>query len=301
MDYASPYYNEGAKASIFYAELWLLTHYLMIGNPEAHKKLVGFLDALSRGKRPQDAAAAFGDLHKLQSELDAYGRQKRFLSITTPLPNLEKSDLHVRALSKAEVNAYAGGLSAAVGYPQQGVRQAKNALKSDPNLSLGYKFLGLAQFLAGDRETAAKSAADAVRLDPDDPYARYLRAYITTHQPDTMPTDASVEEDLQHAILLDQEFSPSYALLGRYLALRTSKLEEALALVNQAILFDPSNSRYQLALASVLAKMNKFDAARTAVSRAHALARDSSERRNAEAFTALLEKAAKTHGDAAAN
>lgn len=40
VDHSSPYYNESNKMSIFYAESWLLTHYLMIGSPEAHKLLV---------------------------------------------------------------------------------------------------------------------------------------------------------------------------------------------------------------------------------------------------------------------
>ena len=32
VDHSSPYYNEQEKTSIFYAESWALTHYLMIGD-----------------------------------------------------------------------------------------------------------------------------------------------------------------------------------------------------------------------------------------------------------------------------
>jgi hypothetical protein len=289
VDHASPYYNESEKASIFYAESWLLTHYLMIGNPEAHKNLVAFLEALSRGKRWDQAIAAFGDLKKLQSDLEAYSRQKKFLSINSPLPNFERSDLQVRGLSKAEIDAYAGGFSAALGYPQAGVRISKKALKEDGNLSLGYVYLAMDQ----NSEDALKSAADAVRLDPSNTYARYLRAYIVTYQSGMLSTDVPVKEDLRHATLLNQDFSPPYALLGEYLALRTPKLEEGLALVKQAVLFDPSSSTYQLALARVLMQMNKYDAARTAASRATALARNSAESQHAQAFTLFLDQASK--------
>ena len=50
VDHSSSYYNESEKTSIFYAESWLLTHYLMIGNPEAHKLLVKYLQALNQRK-----------------------------------------------------------------------------------------------------------------------------------------------------------------------------------------------------------------------------------------------------------
>jgi hypothetical protein len=87
VDHASPYYNEAHKASVFYAESWLVTHYLMIGNQDAHQRLVKYLEALSHGKGSDEAVTAFGDLTKLQSALSAYIRQKTFLYVNAPLPH----------------------------------------------------------------------------------------------------------------------------------------------------------------------------------------------------------------------
>jgi hypothetical protein len=103
VDHSSPYYNESEKTSIFYAESWLLTHYLMVGNPEAHKVFINYLQALNQRKSWAEASTSFGDLKKLESELKAYIRQKKFLSVSSPLPAIDLSQIQARELSDAEV------------------------------------------------------------------------------------------------------------------------------------------------------------------------------------------------------
>lgn len=109
----SPYYNEAQKASMFYAESWLLTHYLMIGNPDSHQLLVEYLKALGEGKSAKESEAAFGDLKQLQSGLSSYARQRKFLSIKTPVMKIQVDAISVRALSEHETKQYFGALAAA--------------------------------------------------------------------------------------------------------------------------------------------------------------------------------------------
>src|SRR5262249_35362159 len=71
VDAASPYYNEEDKTSVFYAESWALTHFLLIGDKQSHRQmLVDYTQALAAGM-PADQAAlkSFGDLKKLQAQL----------------------------------------------------------------------------------------------------------------------------------------------------------------------------------------------------------------------------------------
>jgi hypothetical protein len=109
----SPYYNETQKASMFYAESWLLTHYLMIGNPDSHQLLVQYLKALEEGKSAKESVAAFGDLKQLQSALSSYALQRKFLSVKTPVTKKEVDAISVRALSEAETKQYFAALAAA--------------------------------------------------------------------------------------------------------------------------------------------------------------------------------------------
>ena len=288
VDHSSPYYNESNKMSIFYAESWLATHYLMIGSPEAHKLLVKYLEALGQGKSWSEASAAFGDLTKLQADLSGYLRQKRFLYVNSPPPKVDLGEFTIRTLSEAEAEAYLGGVSLGLGHTQHALRALTKTVKLDPNLSLAYQYLGMAQFLDGQRSKACESASQSVRLAPNNPSARYLRAYYTTNGPAMIASDAQVEEDLRQAIILNPNSSPAYALLGLYLALQANRSDEGLSLVKQALSLEPSNSTYQLALARVLFQMKRYDDARAAATRATALARNPWERRQVQNFTALL-------------
>jgi hypothetical protein len=48
VDASSPYYNEENKVSVFYAESWALTHYLMIGDKH-RQMLLDYASALASG------------------------------------------------------------------------------------------------------------------------------------------------------------------------------------------------------------------------------------------------------------
>lgn len=289
VDHSSPYYNESNKVSIFYAESWLATHYLMIGSPEAHKLLVRYLEALGQGESWSEATAAFGDLKKLQADLSGYLRQKKFLYLNSSPPKVDVGEFKVRTLSEAEAEAYLGGVSVGLGHTQHALHTLTKAVELDPNLSLAYEYLGMAQFLDGQQSKALESASRSVKLGSSNSSARYLRAYYTTHGRAMLSTDAQVEEDLRQAIILTPEFSPAYALLGLYLASQAHRSDEGLSLVKQALSLDPSNSSYQLTLARVLFQMKRYDEAEAAATRANALARDQGERLQVQQFASQLD------------
>ncbi len=105
-----------------------------------------------------------------------------------------------------------------------------------------------------------------------------------------MSSSTQVEEDLRQAIALRPEFSPPYALLAVYLAALHRNLEEALALAQRAVSLEPGSSIYQLSLARVLLRMNKFNEANQATVRAGAWARDPVEKANAESFRSYMQQ-----------
>lgn len=76
VDHNSPYYHEENKGSIFYAESWALVHYLRVKDfKERTNRLGDYAELLARKTDPIGAATtAFGDLNKLQQQLDLYVR-----------------------------------------------------------------------------------------------------------------------------------------------------------------------------------------------------------------------------------
>ena len=293
VDQYSPYYNEANKTSIFYAESWALTHYLMLGDRMAHRDMLdAYTTTLGHGKREDEAAiAAFGDLKKLQSDLQSYIGKASFLYLKMPSAKINEGELKVRSLSEAEAEAYRGGFAAVRNRPQDATALLEAALRLDPNVALAHQYLGLTEFIEGQREKALEAESKAIALDPRNSFTRYLRAFLATSGSGMMNAGSQVEEDLRQAIAISPDFAPPYGLLAVYLATVNRSLQEALALAQKAAAFEPASSNYQLALAQVLARMNKLDDADLAAAKARAWARDPAEKANAESFKAYLQQA----------
>lgn len=291
---SSPYYNEDQKTSIFYAESWALTHYLMVGDREAHRSaLIAYLKAIDEGKSQEQAAAeAFGDLNKLQAALMNYLRLAAFYYIKVPVVTaVHDTELKVRPISEAEGEAYEAGFLAIRGRTKDAEKMLQQALSADAKIPIAYEYLAISQFLDGDHDAAIKSASAAIGLDPNNAVTRFLRAQLVSMEGAMMAGSPQLEDDLRNAIALNPNFSPPYAMLAAYLSMHSNNLPEALSFAQKAISFEPANANYQLALAQVLARMNKFDDAHMAALRAQDWARQPQVRANATAFLTYLQRA----------
>jgi tetratricopeptide (TPR) repeat protein len=293
VDQSSPYYNEQHQTSMFYAESWALTHYLMLGDNGSHKPLLmAYLQGLQQdGTQNEAAIKAFGDLNKLQQDLQRYINGSSFFQVHGPAPPpIPDADLRTREISDAEADAYRGGFAALRGHPQEAKPLLEQAIQLDPKLPLAYQNLGLMQLSSGQREEALASFSRAVELDPKNALTRYLRAYLSFGQRNVSTGDAQIENDLRQAIALDADFAPSYGLLAVYLAASDENLTEALTIARKGVSHEPGNALYALSLAQVLARMGRFGDAETAARTAHANAINPTERANAEQFLAYLQR-----------
>jgi Protein of unknown function (DUF1570) len=292
IDRSSPYYNENQKTSIFYAESWALTHYLMLGDRSAHRpEFVAYLKALDEGKSQDEAAAeSFGDLKKLQSSLMIYLNSAAFYYMKIPfVAKISNSDLKAQPISEAEAEAYEGGFEAVRGHPQDAKKFLDEALAGDPKLPLAYEYQGISDYFERDSNAALAAVSKSVDFDPNNAFTRFLRAELTSNSAGFVLAPQQVEDDLRKSIALEPNFAPPYGLLAVYMSVHDENLPEALSFAQKAVSFEPANANYQLALAQVLARMGKFDDARMAAGRAQAWAMRPEEKGNAAAFLDYLE------------
>jgi len=293
VDASSPYYNEENKTSVFYAESWALTHYLMIGDKQAHRQmLLDYASALSSGLSPDQAAAkAFGDLKKLQDDLSRYISKFTFSYFQMKAPaELAPTEIQARAISDAEEEAYRGGFFAIRRRPEA-KQILQNAVNLDPKLALARQNLGIEDYLEGNRDSALTSISEAVQFDPKNGFTRYLRAYLTFFGAGGFPQDSQIEEDLRQAIALKPDFAPSNALLGLYLSSRRQNGDEALTYAKKAVSLEPGNTEFIYDLAQVLAQMQRFDEAQYVAERGRSSARSAEYRARIDQFIAYLQNA----------
>jgi Tfp pilus assembly protein PilF len=293
VDASSPYYNEENKTSVFYAESWALTHYLMIGDKQAHRQmLLDYASALSSGLSPDQAAAkAFGDLKKLQDDLSRYISKFTFSYFQMKAPaELVPTEFQARMITDAEEEAYRGGFFAIRRRPEA-KQILQNAVNLDPKLALARQNLGIEDYLEGNRDSALTSISEAVQFDPKNGFTRYLRAYLTFFGAGGFPQDSQIEEDLRQAIVSKPDFAPAKALLGLYLSSRRQNGDEALTYAKKAVSLEPGNTEFIYDLAQVLAQMQRFDEAQYVAEKARSSARSAEYRARIDQFVAYLQSA----------
>jgi tetratricopeptide (TPR) repeat protein len=299
VDHNSPYYNEQNKISVFYAESWALTHYLMVGDKSAHRaSLQAYVNAMTKGATEEQAAAqAFGDLKRLQATLFLYIGNSAFYYIKAPPPpEIAAADLHVHELSEAEVDAYRGGFAAVRGRTQEAIPILEQGVKLDPKLALGYQYLGFAEFQDKKHAEALADFTRAIELNPQNALTRFLRAYLDSRQGGAVGNDEQMEADLRAAIAISPEFAPPYGVLAVYLSNQGQNFPEALQLAQRAQALEPGSTIYQIDLAQVLARMNRYKEARNIAMHARANAASPMERAEAEHFLAFLDQVSQYSG-----
>ena len=106
--YESPEYNVPARRPAFYAQAWLLTHYLLLGKPGGRAMLGQYLARLQAGVDQEEAfRSAFGESsEQLNRDLYGYTQRSRMSAMSLPTANLAVAEPEkARPLSRDEALA----------------------------------------------------------------------------------------------------------------------------------------------------------------------------------------------------
>jgi Flp pilus assembly protein TadD len=179
----SPYYNEGEKMSIFYAESWALTHMLSLSK-EYTGRFPDFLAALDTGRSASDCfQSIYGkDLAQVAHDLQAYPHQSSVqaalfdvkLAKTDLEPDIQDAASPELDLALADVLASQQRTRAEA---SERLHELAGAYPRSPEVEESLGYLGLEN---GDSVKARESFARAVERGSKDPdvllrYAQLLR------------------------------------------------------------------------------------------------------------------------------
>jgi tetratricopeptide (TPR) repeat protein len=271
VDRSSPLYLEGSQ-NIFYAESWVLVHYLMEGdNNRRRPQFARFIEHVSEGRPAGRAFAdAFGtDLDALERDLRRYIADGRYVGVNItfdrPARNVEAS---IDLLSDADAEVLKGSLLMRVGRGDEAEAYfvRANALDHDAaRLEESRGFLALSRAQYAD---AIAHLTNAIEQDPRNDLAHYYYAEAlrreVMEQGRPLPPERArqMADSLRTVIRLNPAFARAYYLLGYVHFVTGEDLLEGIRVLETAIRLSPPHRAAMLTLASIHLKLRDYAAAR---------------------------------------
>jgi tetratricopeptide (TPR) repeat protein len=260
IDVRSPYYHEEEKGSIFYAESWALTHFLIVSDRlQGTHRMRDYSEALAQGADAVAAAQhAFGDLDRLQQALGEYVAQQKFMYFMMPAAlTAREAALDVRPVSTAEADAVRADVLLYTRRTSEAQTLLDAVLRDDPGVALAHETMGNLRYREGDVAGAKRWFREAVDLNSQSYLAHYYYAAMALRS-QSVGEDEAIEASLRKSIALNPEFAPAYDALAMFYAARHRKLDEAQMLIVRAIELEPSQLIHRLNCSEVLAEQRQY-------------------------------------------
>jgi tetratricopeptide (TPR) repeat protein len=162
----------------FYGRSWLLTHYLLM-DKSREGQLPRYIDALTKGEPPLQAAKeVFGDLKKLDGELNKYVTE-RILQFRIAGNRIRIGNVDVQPLSAGGAQVIMSRAKVKYGYEGEAAEalaaEVRSIERQYPGDGLVESTLAEAELDAGHPDAAEKAAARALAANPRDTEAMVLK------------------------------------------------------------------------------------------------------------------------------
>jgi tetratricopeptide (TPR) repeat protein len=277
-------FQEGTHHTMFYAESWIVVHYLIAKNKLT--EVGNYFQLVENEKLPVEQAIekAFGmtadqlqqavrDYYKSiavdsQTPIQVAGQASATVMVRQfPAPmTLDDMGASVKQLSLAEAEALVAEVEVRLPeHRQEGVKELQ-AIIADPKTenAVAHRALGWVAMERKDTEVAAEEFRKAMELDPDDAWPRYyvsaLRFQNARFNGQYFQGMANMMQDLRAVIDWDPDFASAYNMLAMA-RLEGGGTNSALEAMQAAIRLAPRNASYQMNLARIYVAQKKWDAA----------------------------------------
>jgi tetratricopeptide (TPR) repeat protein len=265
VQHGSREYNEGDRRSVFYAESWLMVHYLIVR--QQIDKVIQYMRLVQNEHMPVPDAIqrAFGmDAAHLEAVLRKYfdGESKYFYAAAPP--DMDGAPFSSRPLTPAESLARLADMHFHErDHHEQALGEFKQVLQQDPNNVTANRVLGEAALRQGDYNAAREYLNRAAAQGSTDARVYYYAAMLHQRDDRGEGTGEHVSEMtklLQKSLELDPNFAQAYNLLA-IVRMQQRDHEGAVQAVTRAIQLDPRNDIYRMNLAGYFMQARQFEKA----------------------------------------
>src|SRR5205085_9867822 len=258
-------YNEGDRRSVFYAESWLMVHYLIV--TKQMDKVIRYMNLVQKQRVPVDEAIqqAFGmDAAHLEKELHKYfeGSAKYFHAPAPP--DMDGKPFQSRILSPLETQAILADFHYHErDHHQQALAEFKQVLQQDPDHALANRVLGEAYLRQYDLPNARECFRRAAAQGSTDARVYYFGALL--YQAGDQEESGADRWNqmatlLQKAVALDSAYAEAYNLLA-FVRARQGDASAAIEMASKAAQLAPREEAYRVSLVGYLIEARQFDKA----------------------------------------
>jgi tetratricopeptide (TPR) repeat protein len=272
----SPQYNERDRQGIFYAESWLLTHFLMAGDVPGYTARFGqFTRLLREGQLPESAFtnALQTSLPEMEIQLRRYLQRDQF----TPIQFVQCADVSTvkilasRAMTPVETYVRLGDELLRINRLDSAEMYFTRARDLAPASPLPYEALGL---LAAERDQH-EAALSELREAMQHGQVGFLACYTYARERYQLTADSEgrytsiksglageIRGELQRSLTLMPAFAPAHELLGFLEMVQGENLVAAEQQLQLACQLEPENMSFLLSLAQAQIRHKESPAAR---------------------------------------
>jgi len=245
---SSTYNESGDRRSIFYAQSWLVVHYIYDNN--LFPKLATYYDQVLNQQKPVDQAiqTAFGMTPAVfDKTLDNYLRagSYKYYPISIP-PGLNATSFTSKPLSPLDVRAQLADVHLhSADYADAAMQEFQDILKQQPDNQSALRGLGYGYLRKRDVKQAGEYFDKAAQADSNDPRVLYYSAVLARQEGLSSDPEktAKLRKQMEKAISLDPDFADSYSVLA-YILMSEGKPDEAIPVILKAVNLNPRNESY---------------------------------------------------------
>ncbi len=236
--------------AVFYAQSWVLVHYLMLGDIERKADFFAYIEAIQAGQESERAFAATFKCSpsELKAELKDYMTRPQIRTLKYPVDKLEFDEtMTMRSMSDGEALCALGELL--IHIDESLFNQAEMHFKAAGNLDTDNacvdRGLALVEARRGKWKEARSTIAAAIEIEPENPQAWFRAGYIELirlkaiieEDPDGADPDdfESARKFIERSLALEANSPAAWTALGSAYSLDPSPPVGGVAAIEQAI------------------------------------------------------------------
>jgi len=271
-DRKSPEYQGGSRSNDFYAESWLLVHYLLLGNQERGKAAGQFLTLLAAKQPPERACQlAFGiPLEELEKELLRYLGAGTFNMLRYTIDASSKTPVGTPApVGREEVTYAIGNLYARSSEAREEGRQMlHDALMVNDHRAETLADLGMLadSYKSGSGDTMFEKAV-ALGTGKAVVYRQYGRSLLMRQNgaAGDVALAKKTRDVYEKAVELNPRVAEAHIGLGMTYLLLPGDVKPGIAALEKGLELDPENTNAALNLVALLVRDGQSDQANAVI------------------------------------